>query len=1109
MKCLITCSLFLLCSVTAQAQDMVASNDAEIDFDLLFDIPLPGEESAKTAIQTINLNQLKGRTVTRVTAVNPPPGFDPVEDMEIPLGISLDRSVIRKAIKRLWGTGNYRNIEIEAVGLRSGGVELRVKVEMIIRLARLELSGAGVLKEREIKRALGFVSGGTIRLDQAALEQMGDQLEQTYEERGYPETHTRLRLETTDKPGKVALVVEIKEGKPARYTQITFSGLGDLLDSAYLQRKAGLKRGIIRDREKVRDALNKLEETLAKLGYLDAVIGDAVEQKAGKYSYSLTVPIKPGIKTTLIFRENRRLRKRALIKRLLGKGGFDTSPSSVKAAVLRLKNLCREKGLFHARITAARICRHKNDEPVLIPASNQCDQTVMQQDLVFKVHEGPPVEVSSARFEGNTYFSDKELKAELFAFMAEQNEMADNFSPVNSLTYDTLGTSNEKVSGPRRSRGAITPTTEPSRIYVPRQYYAAMEHLTAMYQERGFLEATVADTCDLNKLASEQTNGVKYRPLLISRDIDSDEEDAGSPCVMIGDNLTSLKVIITIQEGPQTTLGRVGVEGNNPNVFTEAKLLRSAHINSGQPYNEYDLREAAQVMKNAYRAAGYMFSEVGWKSSISRDGKIADVVFTVKEGPLAKVKRLVLQGNDVTTDALIRDRITLQKDDLITPEALSKSEQRLMQLGIFDAVAVQMQAPEESRAEKNVVIKVTESKPQYLELRGGIATVDGPRGLFEYGYKNIGGRAFTIRGRARGNYRLLFVGSALDSFGARYNAMPLLDRLEHHLMMGIGTQHLPGTSGLLGASFNVVRERTNAPAFSATRRSIILRVESDRHKMFRAEAHTGMEWTDIELPEGATALQGIPQFQRWARMPEGKSTFIVPGLTLTFDLRDEYFNPTQGIFVTLGGDLVRSLASDETKNIYDPDTGKLLQTIDKFSFFVRMKASISGYIPLVEKKLILALSASVGYIFHLAQHSATWADRYFYIGGVPTLRGFAQDTLVPNDIYKEWKHQLNTYGTDVKSLLESYGGESMLIFRAELRYPIIGPLSGTLFSEAGNLWRTATSITLNPSKLRPVSGVGLRLATPVGPVSFDLGVNLNRRPHEDRAAGFFSIGSAF
>jgi outer membrane protein insertion porin family len=41
------------------------------------------------------------------------------------------------------------------------------------------------------------------------------------------------------------------------------------------------------------------------------------------------------------------------------------------------------------------------------------------------------------------------------------------------------------------------------------------------------------------------------------------------------------------------------------------------------------------------------------------------------------------------------------------------------------------------------------------------------------------------------------------------------------------------------------------------------------------------------------------------------------------------------------------------------------------------------------------------------------------------------------------------------------------------------------------------------------AGVGLRYATPLGPVRLDIGFNLNRQPGEDRNHVFFTLGQAF
>ena len=65
-------------------------------------------------------------------------------------------------------------------------------------------------------------------------------------------------------------------------------------------------------------------------------------------------------------------------------------------------------------------------------------------------------------------------------------------------------------------------------------------------------------------------------------------------------------------------------------------------------------------------------------------------------------------------------------------------------------------------------------------------------------------------------------------------------------------------------------------------------------------------------------------------------------------------------------------------------------------------------------------------------------------------------------------------------------------------------LETALFIDAGNVW--VDPLRLNPFSLRYAGGSGIRVATPVGPIALDYGVNLNRRAWEDFGAFHFSIG---
>jgi len=96
------------------------------------------------------------------------------------------------------------------------------------------------------------------------------------------------------------------------------------------------------------------------------------------------------------------------------------------------------------------------------------------------------------------------------------------------------------------------------------------------------------------------------------------------------------------------------------------------------------------------------------------------------------------------------------------------------------------------------------------------------------------------------------------------------------------------------------------------------------------------------------------------------------------------------------------------------------------------------------------------------------------------------------------------------------GGDMFVNPRAELRIPVGGSVETALFLDAGNLWTDPARV--NPFDLRYAVGTGLRVATPIGPLVFDYGLNVDRvlddlfpnrdkqRFWEDIGAFHFSIG---
>jgi outer membrane protein assembly factor BamA len=147
------------------------------------------------------------------------------------------------------------------------------------------------------------------------------------------------------------------------------------------------------------------------------------------------------------------------------------------------------------------------------------------------------------------------------------------------------------------------------------------------------------------------------------------------------------------------------------------------------------------------------------------------------------------------------------------------------------------------------------------------------------------------------------------------------------------------------------------------------------------------------------------------------------------------------------------------------------------------------------------------------------------MGGVDTIRGFSQDSLIPEDIAQQL--------LDAQALSESdpgdnerltvdriliRGGDVFVNPRAELRIPVTGSVQTALFVDTGNLWSSLRAFQEMTFRLRYTAGTGIRIGTPVGPLVFDYGLNLERildeldssrqrqRFWEDLGAFHFSIG---
>jgi outer membrane protein insertion porin family len=170
--------------------------------------------------------------------------------------------------------------------------------------------------------------------------------------------------------------------------------------------------------------------------------------------------------------------------------------------------------------------------------------------------------------------------------------------------------------------------------------------------------------------------------------------------------------------------------------------------------------------------------------------------------------------------------------------------------------------------------------------------------------------------------------------------------------------------------------------------------------------------------------------------------------------------------------------------------------------FVKALAQVARYRRLAPSDVIWANSVRLGFAQEFAG-SFVPLSQQFFTGGGSTLRGFPLNGAGPQHLVQACPTTAPC-GTFITA---PTGGNQLLIVNSEFRIPVpIWKGFGVVaFYDGGNVF---ANIGFHGQYTNSVGG-GLRYATPVGPIRFDIGHNLNTPPGITSTQYFITIGQAF
>jgi outer membrane protein assembly factor BamA len=486
-------------------------------------------------------------------------------------------------------------------------------------------------------------------------------------------------------------------------------------------------------------------------------------------------------------------------------------------------------------------------------------------------------------------------------------------------------------------------------------------------------------------------------------------------------------------------------------------VAQAANLQYRSPFITDQLEAARRRVQDVYGRLGFITASVEIESMPDPEDATVDVSFAVKEGSQQIVREVVAEGAERTREGVISGALRIDPGDPVNLAQWSLARRRLYDTNVFRQVDIQPVPIEPTAEEKAAGIQ---------PVRAIVRVMEYPVWRLRYGLQ-LNDERTTIDD---------------DEVEARQQSLGVTADLRNQNLFGRAV-----TAGIAG---RFERDRRSESIFMSNSTFFGLPLRSsgfifDARQRFRVdneiESISDRRGFTLEQRWRATRRAEITYGYRFERnhtfdpTPSGAfpidDVLNVAKLTVSayIDRRDDPFQPSRGWFSSANLDqALEALGSDYR-------TSKLLvQQIYIHSF----------------GRLVFAGRAQAGVEF---SSSVLTPTERFFLGGATTVRGYGENTLGPLDPF------------DSPS-----GGDALLLFNAEARFPVRGWVQGVVFVDAGNVFEDKSEMSLRD--LNVGYGIGLRLATPFAMLRADFGLPSSAiRPGEPKPKNrfYFGIGHIF
>jgi len=660
--------------------------------------------------------------------------------------------------------------------------------------------------------------------------------------------------------------------------------------------------------------------------------------------------------------------------------------------------------------------------------------------LSFEVDRMEKVKINKIQFEGNEDFDDSRLKKPLrntkerarFWLIAHLFDQAFKTTPRTAFNYVAKSDTVSEQEFKEFINDNVKLNFLKSSRFIKAEFEEDKKSLINWYNSKGYRDAEI-----------------------ISHEVEK-----------VNDEYINLK--IEVDEGQKYYIRNIDWVGNFK--YTDEFLTAKLGIKKGDVYNKERIEqrtlfdgEGGDDINSLYSDDGYLFFRLD-VVEVRADNDSIDLEMRMSEGEQATIKRIILRGNDRTSDHVVLREIKTLPGQKYSRKQLIRTIRELGQLGYFDPEQINPQPiPNLQDGTVDIVFDLVEKSSDQIQLSGGFG---GPFGfvgtvglsLNNFSIRNIGDfekwRPYPAGDGQKLSLQIQSNGRRFQSYSLIFSEPWLGGRKPNNLTVSLNRTANRSIDPITDEVFGFLK--SSGVTVGLGRR---LRWPDDYFQISNSLSYN---------------LYEVANFGQTLGFENGRSNIVTFNTIISRSNIDNPQFPKYGSQFTLAINATPPWSAFDREYYENPE----LSEEDRYRLveYHKWMLDLSLFIPL-NNKFVVNTRAHMGFIGSYTDATDSGPYERFFLGGnglngannfvigqdIIALRGYDDNSIVPVDPETGFR-----------------GGIVYNKFVTELRYPITTAPTSTIyvlgFAEAGNAWNQFSEYT--PRKLFRSAGFGARIFLP-------------------------------